>query len=98
MVFCTAENSGYKASDISFPQQVELKCNGEEVKANLRGLKNKPGSTRPADITNLLRKKNPNAKNELELVYALTNKVSTPLNFASSQSAQSIPSSTYPDI
>ncbi|ETN40859.1 uncharacterized protein HMPREF1541_05139 [Cyphellophora europaea CBS 101466] len=74
MVFCTADNTGYKASDITFPHQVELKCNGEEVKANLRGLKNKPGSTRPADITQFIRKKQPAFRNEVEMVYALTNK------------------------
>lgn len=73
MVFCTTANSGY--SDIVFPHQVELKCNGEDVKANLRGLKNKPGSTRPADITHLIRKKTPGYRNEIEMVYALTNKV-----------------------
>lgn len=75
MVFCTSDAPGYKPSDIAFPHQVELKCNNEDVKANLRGLKNKPGSTRPADITPLLRKKVPNFRNEVELVYALTNKV-----------------------
>lgn len=73
MVFCTTQSSGY--SDIAFPHQVELKCNGEDVKANLRGLKNKPGSTRPADITQFIRKKQPAFRNEVELVYALTNKV-----------------------
>jgi E3 SUMO-protein ligase PIAS1 len=75
MVFCTSDPASYKASDIAFPHQVELKCNGEDVKANLRGLKNKPGSTRPADITHLLRKKQLGYRNEVEMVYALTNKV-----------------------
>ncbi|GAB1206857.1 hypothetical protein APSETT445_005560 [Aspergillus pseudonomiae] len=32
----------YTKSDIAFPHQVELKANLDEVKANLRGLKNKP--------------------------------------------------------
>ena len=77
MVFCAAENLTHsmKATDISFPHQVELKCNDSEVKANLKGLKNKPGSTRPADITSLLRKKVPNYSNIIEMVYALTTKV-----------------------
>ncbi|KAL8710487.1 MAG: hypothetical protein Q9220_004919 [cf. Caloplaca sp. 1 TL-2023] len=45
----------------------------DEVKTNLRGLKNKPGSTRPADITHLLRKR-ANYENSLSLTYALTHK------------------------
>jgi E3 SUMO-protein ligase PIAS1 len=73
MVFCSASNTGY--SDISFPPQVDLKCNGEDVKANLRGLKNKPGSTRPADITQWLRRKSANLPNEVEIVWALTKQV-----------------------
>lgn len=76
MVFCAAE--GFqplsRESDIAFPHNVELKCNSDEVKANLRGLKNKPGSTRPADITHLIRKKG-NYPNTVEMVYALTTKV-----------------------
>lgn len=76
MVFCAAE--GFqplsRESDITFPHNVELKCNSDEVKANLRGLKNKPGSTRPADITHLIRKKS-NYPNTVEMVYALTTKV-----------------------
>ncbi|KAK5065065.1 hypothetical protein LTR84_000900 [Exophiala bonariae] len=75
MVFCAAE--GFqplsKESEIAFPHNVELKCNSDEVKANLRGLKNKPGSTRPADITHLIRKK-ANYPNSVEMVYALTTK------------------------
>jgi E3 SUMO-protein ligase PIAS1 len=76
MIFCTAETiAGSNKSDISFPHQVELKCNEQEIKANLRGIKNKPGSTRPVDITSLLRKKAPEFKNVIEMVYALTTKV-----------------------
>lgn len=76
MVFCAAENtSGNSRAEIAFPHQVELKCNDQEVKSNLRGLKNKPGSTRPADITSLLKKKIPRFPNNIEMVYALTTKV-----------------------
>jgi hypothetical protein len=76
MVFCTGDNSQspFQPSDIAFPHQVELRCNLDEVKANLRGLKNKPGSTRPADITNMIRKKT-GYPNEVQLTYALTQKV-----------------------
>lgn len=76
MVFCAGDRTGVQ--DISFPHQSEVKVNGGEVKANLRGLKNKPGSTRPVDVTHLLRLKPPNYDNRVELVYALTQKVVPP--------------------
>ncbi|KAF4213231.1 hypothetical protein CNMCM8980_002395 [Aspergillus fumigatiaffinis] len=59
MIYCAADSglNQYTKSDIAFPHQVELKANLDEVKANLKGLKNKPGTTRPADVTNYIRKK-----------------------------------------
>ncbi|KAJ5180361.1 hypothetical protein N7492_003571 [Penicillium capsulatum] len=75
MVFCAAD-SGLKPftkSDIAFPHQVELKVNLDDVKANLRGLKNKPGTTQPADITNYMRKKT-NYTNNIMVTWALTQK------------------------
>lgn len=72
MVFCAGEPNGKQ--DIAFPHQSELKVNGGEVKANLRGLKNKPGSTRPVDITNDLRLKIAGYQNNVEMTYALTTK------------------------
>lgn len=76
MVYCASDPiSPYTKVDIAFPHQVEIRVNMDEVKANLRGLKNKPGSTRPADITNLVRKRAGYA-NSLSVTYALTNKVS----------------------
>ncbi|KAL8370463.1 hypothetical protein RB595_000706 [Gaeumannomyces hyphopodioides] len=72
MVFCALGNTGVQ--EIAFPHQSELKVNGADVKANLRGLKNKPGSTRPADITSLLRHKPSSYVNTIEFAYALTNK------------------------
>lgn len=77
MVYCAADTglNGYTRSEIAFPHQVELKVNLDDVKgANLRGLKNRPGSTRPADITDHLRKK-PGYINTVTMTYALTNKV-----------------------
>ncbi|KAL8737941.1 MAG: hypothetical protein Q9181_001204 [Wetmoreana brouardii] len=72
LIFCAPEPiSQFTKVDIAFPHQVEVKVNMDEVKANLRGLKNKPGSTRPADITALLRKR-ANYENHLSLTYALT--------------------------
>ncbi|KAI2469202.1 PINIT domain-containing protein [Annulohypoxylon bovei var. microspora] len=72
MIFCGSENSG--PQDIQFPHQAELKVNGEDIKHNLRGLKNKPGSTHPVDITQHLRLKPSNYSNSIEFTYALTNK------------------------
>lgn len=76
MVFCSADSydSAWKPVDIAFPTHAELKVNQEDVKANLKGLKNKPGSTRPADITSFMRKR-AQFPNHVELIYALTNKV-----------------------
>jgi E3 SUMO-protein ligase PIAS1 len=73
MVFCAGGNTG--PQDISFPHQSELKVNGGEIKANLRGLKNKAGSTRPVDITDSLRLTKVNYPNSIEFTYALTSKV-----------------------
>ena len=76
MVYCASEPvSLFSKVDIAFPHQVEIRINQDEVKSNLRGLKNKPGSTRPADITNLLRKR-AGYENTMTVTYALTNKVS----------------------
>jgi E3 SUMO-protein ligase PIAS1 len=76
MVFCAPDTglNRFSAADVAFPHQVELKVNLDDVKANLRGLKNKPGSTRPADITSFLRKK-AGYNNQVTLTYALTQKV-----------------------
>lgn len=76
MVFCAADTglNHFSASDVAFPHQVELKVNLDDVKANLRGLKNKPGSTRPADITSFIRKK-AGYNNQVTMTYALTQKV-----------------------
>ena len=80
MVFCATDRHG--TNDIAFPHQCEIKVNGGEVKANLRGLKNKPGSTRPVDVTDLLRLKPSNYENRVELTYALTQKVCEPISTA----------------
>ncbi|KAK8221306.1 SUMO ligase SizA [Phyllosticta capitalensis] len=63
----------FTSSDISFPVNIEVKVNGQEVKANFKGLKNKPGSTRPADITDFVRAI-PNYTNHIQITYALTQK------------------------
>ncbi|MCJ1385911.1 SUMO ligase siz1 [Xylographa soralifera] len=74
MIYCASEPiSPFSQVDINFPHQIEIRVNLDEVKANLRGLKGKPGSTRPADITPLLRKRS-GYENTLNVTYALTNK------------------------
>lgn len=75
MVFCAGDLNGLQ--DITFPYQSELKVNGGEIKANLRGLKNKSGTTRPVDITDSLRLDKHSYQNNVEFTYALTNKVKT---------------------
>lgn len=75
MAFCAAGNAGLQ--DVAFPHQAELKVNGGEVRANLRGLKNKPGSTRPVDITDHLRLRTSTYNNTVEFTYALTTKAGT---------------------
>jgi len=72
MIFCACDNLGRQ--DIAFPYPSEIKVNGHEVKANLHGLNNKPGSTSPVDITEDLRF-NISYVNNVEIAYALTNKV-----------------------
>ncbi|KIW75777.1 hypothetical protein Z517_10520 [Fonsecaea pedrosoi CBS 271.37] len=75
MVFCTSENTGpvqRATCDIEFPHNVELKCNGTDIKANLKGLKNRPGTTRPVDITSFIKKKPANYPNSVDMIYALT--------------------------
>ncbi|GKZ27138.1 SUMO ligase siz1 [Aspergillus brasiliensis] len=76
MVYCAADTglNQYTKSDIAFPHQVELKANLDEVKANLRGLKNKPGTTRPADVTQYIRKK-PGYPNNIVRFFVLVNLV-----------------------
>lgn len=75
MVYCASDPiSSFSKVDIAFPHQVEIKINQDEFKGNLRGLKNKPGSTRPADITDLLRQK-ADFGNAMTVTYALTQKV-----------------------
>ena len=86
MLYCAAVEPliGFtKDTDISFPHQVELRVNDVLISGlNLRGLKNKSGTTRPADITDRLTKK-ANCRNEISLTYAMTNKVGRNSHFES---------------
>ncbi|KAK4548487.1 hypothetical protein LTR36_009397 [Oleoguttula mirabilis] len=64
----------YHPVDIAFPNQVEVKINNDDLKANFKGLKNKPGSTKPADITTKFRTRPPGYDNQVTITYALTTK------------------------
>jgi len=67
--------SGHDNVDIVFPQQIEIKVNGNEVKGNTRGVKGKKGSTKPLDITQFVRSHPKDRKNNISIQYALTTKV-----------------------
>lgn len=60
--------------DIAFPSQIEVKVNSDEVRKSFKGLKNKPGTTKPVDITDLIRKA-PGYQNDILVTYALTKEV-----------------------
>ena len=73
LVYCTSE-PWLPNSEVAFPNQIELKVNEELFQGNLRGIKKKSGTTRPADITNLVRKI-PSYHNKVSITYAATDKV-----------------------
>lgn len=75
MLYCAAKSDmNNYAHDVAFPSQLEVKIGDNQVTGNFKGLKNKPGSTRPVDITGYLSKQ-PNKINNLVTTYALTQKV-----------------------
>jgi E3 SUMO-protein ligase PIAS1 len=74
MVFACEVDAVHVKHDIGFPYQSEIKVNGGEIRANLRGLKNRAGSTRPVDITDALRLRQTAYANNIEMTYALTQK------------------------
>lgn len=60
----------YSRVDVAFPHHFEVRINGDELKWNFKGLKNKAGSTRPADMTELLRKVPPKFSNSIQISHA----------------------------
>ncbi|KAF8471940.1 PINIT domain-containing protein [Kalaharituber pfeilii] len=55
LLYCGAIDSPHNDIEVGFPAQVEVRVNDQPIpQSQLRGLKNKPGSTRPPDITHLL--------------------------------------------
>ena len=77
LVYCTGVQNPHLHDnlEIAFPAQVEIRINEEAFVGNLRGVKKKPGTTRPADITGLVRKGIPNYVNKLTVTYAATTQV-----------------------
>lgn len=72
MVYCGLE-AEHSPKDITFPAQIDLKCNTESFSGNLRGVKKKPGTTKPADVTPFLQKK-VGYPNKILISYAGTDK------------------------
>ncbi|CAR28026.1 hypothetical protein ZYGR_0N05140 [Zygosaccharomyces rouxii] len=63
--------TGFQSNQpIQFPHPNEIRVNSVQVKDNVRGLKNKPGTAKPADLTPYLRP--PTQQNSLEVIYAFT--------------------------
>ncbi|KAG9295462.1 hypothetical protein G9A89_013491 [Geosiphon pyriformis] len=54
---------------VEFPTACELLVNGEQLQTSLRGIKNKPGTVQPPEITHLCHI-NLRSNNKLEFVYA----------------------------
>ncbi|KAF9929783.1 SUMO ligase siz1 [Linnemannia zychae] len=74
MVFCTsAEGVTSPPALMEFPHVCEIKISGRVLEANLRGMKNKPGTVSPANITRLCRLE-PAEYNKVEFIYANSTK------------------------
>ncbi|KAK9455765.1 PINIT domain-containing protein [Dipodascopsis uninucleata] len=67
-----ATDDTFRQAAIQFPQHFEVRVNNKPVQANFRGLKNKPGTVKPADITDYT-VKDANIRNAVEVTYAFTN-------------------------
>ncbi|KAF9908886.1 SUMO ligase siz1 [Linnemannia zychae] len=74
MVFCTsAEGAASPPALMEFPHVCEIKISGRVLEANLRGMKNKPGTVSPANITRLCRLEAAEY-NKVEFIYANSTK------------------------
>ncbi|KAK2480368.1 hypothetical protein H9L39_07936 [Fusarium oxysporum f. sp. albedinis] len=72
LIVCAGDCVGIQ--DVAFPQSSQLKINGQAFPADFLGLKNKPGSVRPIDITDVLCLR-PNYTNTVEFTYGPTKRV-----------------------
>ncbi|KAF8940295.1 SUMO ligase siz1 [Dissophora ornata] len=74
MVFCGwADGPTNTPVLMEFPHVCEIKVNGKLLEANLRGMKNKPGTVSPANITRLCRLETGDS-NKVEFIYANSTK------------------------
>ncbi|KAG0207335.1 SUMO ligase siz1 [Mortierella sp. GBA30] len=74
MVFCGwADGPTSSPVLMEFPHVCEIKVNGRVLEANLRGMKNKPGTVSPANITKLCRLEAADY-NKVEFIYANSTK------------------------
>ncbi|KAG5518037.1 hypothetical protein PMAC_003223 [Pneumocystis sp. 'macacae'] len=73
-LFCTATDSAaFGLALIEFPVHIDFKVNGKHLNANTRGLKKKPGTAPPVDITSLLFLDSKSI-NKIEMIYSNTEK------------------------
>ncbi|KAK9493681.1 PINIT domain-containing protein [Lipomyces doorenjongii] len=80
----------YRQATVQFPQSMEIRVNGKVVQANLRGLKNKPGTAKPADLTDYIAK-DTMTRNMVEVIYAYTRqRYTVTLHMARKRSVQDI--------
>ncbi|KAK9365099.1 PINIT domain-containing protein [Lipomyces kononenkoae] len=80
----------YRQATIQFPLSIEIRVNGKVVQANLRGLKNKPGTAKPADLTDYVTK-DATTRNTVEVIYAYTRqRYTVTLHLARKRSVQDI--------
>jgi E3 SUMO-protein ligase PIAS1 len=74
VLLCAAEMTHSHVVDVSFPTQLEIRVNYNEVRTNTKGVKGKAGSTKPIDITPFMRKRT-DGGTKIAITYALTTKV-----------------------
>ncbi|ODQ81827.1 hypothetical protein BABINDRAFT_11908 [Babjeviella inositovora NRRL Y-12698] len=70
LAFCAARVAGAPHALLQFPHPLELHLNGELIKDNVKGIKNRPGTSRPANLTPYYRAAP--FTNVFEMVYAFT--------------------------
>ena len=71
-IYCTGSvAASFRPAQVEFPQHCEIRVNGQPVKANLRGIKNRPGTVNPVDITSYLILERA-VYNRIEILYAQT--------------------------
>lgn len=69
LLLCGAYDSYKPTTDVNieFPSPIEIHFNGTHVKDNVKGIKGKPGTTKPANLTPYVRQ-----KNDLNIIYAFS--------------------------